>query len=49
MNWIDAYELLTDAEQVSVLGGALLVIAAFAALMEWRRSRRRAAPRFYCW
>lgn len=41
MNWIDAYELLTDAEQVSVLGGALLVIAAFAALMEWRRSRRR--------
>lgn len=41
MNPIDAYELLTDAEQVSVLGGVLLVIAAFAALMEWRRSRRR--------
>jgi hypothetical protein len=41
MNWIDAYELLTDAEQVSVLGGVFLVIAAFALVMEWRRNRRR--------
>ncbi len=41
MHWIDAYELLTDAEQVSVLGVVLLAVAAFAALMEWRRNRRR--------
>jgi hypothetical protein len=41
MNWIDTYELLTDAEQVSVLGGVFLVIAAFALAMEWRRNRRR--------
>jgi hypothetical protein len=41
MNWTDQYELLTDAEQVSVLGGVFLVIAAFALVMEWRRNRTR--------
>ncbi len=41
MNPIDQYELLSDASQLAIIGGALWVVAAVAALMEWRRSRRR--------
>ena len=41
MDLVARYELLSDAAQVAVIGGALWALAAFAALMEWRRSRRR--------
>jgi hypothetical protein len=41
MDVIAQFELLSDAAQVAWAGGACLVFAVFASLMEWRRARTR--------
>lgn len=41
MGLIAQFELLSDAAQVAWAGGACLVFAVFAGVMEWRRGRSR--------
>jgi hypothetical protein len=41
MDVIAQFELLSDAAQVVWAGGACLVVAVFASVMEWRRGRSR--------
>lgn len=41
MDVIAQFELLSDAAQLAVIGGALWLFAGFAALMERRRSKAR--------
>lgn len=41
MDLVAHFELLSDAAQIAWAGGACLVFAVFASLMEWRRTRTR--------
>ncbi len=41
MDLVAQFELLSDAAQIAWAGGACLVFAMFASLMEWRRGRKR--------
>jgi len=41
MDVIAQFELLSDAAQVAWVGGACLVFAGVAGVMEWRRGRSR--------
>lgn len=41
MDLVAQFELLSDAAQIAWAGGACLVFALFASLMEWRRTRTR--------
>jgi hypothetical protein len=41
MDLVAQFELLSDAAQIAWAGGACLVFAVFASLMEWRRTRTR--------
>ncbi|MDP5103648.1 MAG: hypothetical protein NWP98_06950 [Erythrobacter sp.] len=41
MDIITQFELLSDAAQLAVIGGLFWVLAGFAGLMDWRRTKRR--------
>ncbi|MFM7378114.1 MAG: hypothetical protein ACKO1O_08320 [Erythrobacter sp.] len=41
MEFVAQFELLSDAAQLAWAGGACLVFAVFASVMEWRRNRGR--------
>lgn len=41
MEFVAQFELLSDAAQLAWTGGACLVFAVFASVMEWRRQRAR--------
>ncbi|HSJ77549.1 MAG TPA: hypothetical protein VK913_02335 [Erythrobacter sp.] len=45
MDAITQFELLSDAAQLAITGGLLWVFAAFAAVMERRRAKRRDVDR----
>ena len=42
--WL-SFELLSDAQQLAIVGGLFWVLAALCSLMEWRRNRNRDVAR----